>query len=67
MNKLLPIGSVIRVINDYEKYIIIGHLKNSEYDYVCVLYPYGYIDIKDCYYFKKEDIDLIFLLGDINY
>lgn len=68
MNNLLPIGSVIKIRESYDKYIIIGRIKQQEnYEYVCVTYPYGYLDIKDFIYIKPEKVDSLVFLGDINY
>ena len=68
MNKMLPLGTVVSTIKSEEKLIIIGRISGQkEYQYVCVVYPYGYLDFKDFIYVKAEDIDKLFFLGDINY
>lgn len=70
MNNMLPIGTVIKVRENNNRYIIVGRLrldKNAEYEYICTLYPYGYLEIKDFFYFKLSEVDTIVFLGDINY
>ncbi len=69
MKDLLPIGSVIELIDKKEKdyYIIIGKKRKEtdKYDYTCVKYPYGFTDI--LYYINDSNIKNIVHLGDINY
>ena len=68
MNDLLPIGTVIKIKESYDKFIIIGRiLEQDKYEYVCVMYPYGYLDSKDFIYIKQDDVNSIVFLGDINY
>jgi len=71
MRKLLPIGSVIEINDKKEWYIIVGKMirpsKETYYDYMCVNYPYGYIEGKEFNFFNDEDIKSIIFLGDINY
>lgn len=69
MKDLLPIGSVIELIDKNEKdyYIIIGRRRKEtdKYDYTCVKYPYGFVD--KLYYINDSDIKNIVHFGDINY
>ena len=68
MNDMLPIGSVIRARNIKDKLVIIGRIKaENDYDYICVKYPYGFVEIEDFFYVKRKDAISIVLLGDINY
>ena len=68
MNNMLPVGSVIKIKESKDKLIIIGRLKiNNDYDYICVKYPYGFVDIEDFVYIKTKDVVSIIHLGDINY
>lgn len=69
MDKKLPVGSVIRVRNLTEKYIIIGKdiIENDiTYDYMCCNYPYGLIPEKDCCFFQDKDVESLCFLGNIN-
>ena len=71
MNDVLPVGSVIELNNKKEKYIIIGkkvNIKEKEYDYCGVIYPYGLlIEQQSIYYFDDKDIKSLFSVGNINY
>ena len=68
MNKMLPIGTVIKVSDNDDKLVIVGKVKiEDEYQYACVVYPYGYVDSNDFIYVKKDDVDTLIFLGDINY
>jgi len=69
-NKLLPLGTVVRVKDKKERYLIVGrHVKknNLKYDYVCLVYPYGYHDFADFLYINDEEVTSMYFLGDINY
>ncbi len=63
-NELLPLGSVVRIINDDNQYMIIGHNYKKEniiYSYISCSYPNG---IKEnCKCFQKEDIIKIDYIG----
>ena len=66
----LPIGSVIKINNKEGKYVITSknvYLDNNKYDYACLLYPFGYIGNEDFIYINKEDVYLVYHLGNINY
>ncbi len=68
MKQMLPNGSVIKAKDNDNQLIIIGRLtKNDDYDYICVKYPYGYVDSEDFSYIKRTDVISIVCLGDINY
>ncbi len=67
-NDILPIGSVINIKDNKDRFIIIGHLKNNDsYVYVCVKYPYGYVEAIDFNYITNDEIESLVFLGDINY
>lgn len=66
---LLPIGSVVRLV-DGEKYLMIIGIMQSEagingknYDYLGVLYPEGHIGEGFQYLFNHEDVDKVIFRG----
>ncbi len=66
VKNLLPIGSVIRVRDAEKRMMIIGVLPVSEdtqYDYIGVLYPEGYLSEEELYLFYHDDIEDISFLG----
>ena len=70
MNNKLPIGSVIKIKNDSNRYIIIGKnvtKENTKYDYYCAKYPYGFVPGQELFYIQDEEVDLLCFLGNINY
>ena len=68
MNKLLPIGSIVKIKNKTFKYIIIGHRAFAEkyYDYCCAVYPFGFLLDGKLTFIKKNEIETILFLGNIN-
>ena len=69
MEDKLPVGSIIKIRNKKDRYIIIG--KNVEekdivYDYMCSNYPYGLLLERNCYYFQDADVESLCFLGNIN-
>lgn len=66
-NQFLPIGTVVRLVNDNNKVVIIGYLmKNKQgytYDYCGCKYPEGVTDNYHNYYFNKSDIIEVKKLG----
>lgn len=66
-NQFLPIGTVVKLINDNNKIVIIGYLmKNKQgytYDYCGCIYPIGVTDKRYNYYFNKSDIVEVKKLG----
>ena len=62
--ELLPLGSVVKIKNDDNQYMIIGHNYNKEdtiYSYIACSYLNG---IKEkCICFQKENIDKIDFIG----
>lgn len=71
MNSKLPVGSVIKIKNKKDRYIIIGKsVKVTEkvFDYCCVIYPYGYlVDKTSIYYFNDTEVECAEFIGNINY
>lgn len=70
MNENLPLGSVIKIENRKEKYIILGkNIKheNKSYDYMCGIYPYGLVLGERLHYFQDEQVKSLCSLGNINY
>lgn len=66
---LLPIGSIV-LLNDGEKRLMIEGIMQSDmsdistqYDYIGILYPEGYIGEGFQYLFNHEDIDEIIFHG----
>ena len=75
---LLPIGTVVKVYNNDNKYIILGtfcKVNDKMFTYYCCMYPYGLIidngkinekvekyDI----YINQSDIEKIIFLGNVN-
>lgn len=75
---LLPIGTVIKVHNNDNRYIIMGTFcknENEMFTYYCCMYPYGLIlddgeinnKIKKYdIYINHNDIEEIIFLGNVN-
>lgn len=67
IRELLPVGSVVLMKNAVKKLMVIG-LKpvktdepQTEYDYIGVLFPEGYLGNESCFLFNHEDInDVVF-------
>lgn len=65
-NNLLPIGSVVLVKDANKKMMIIGIMQknqDTQYDYMAVLYPEGYLTPKQIYLFNHDDIEEVHFLG----
>ena len=65
--KLLPIGSVVQLLNKKEKIMICGRQQvdleeNVEYDYRGCVYPKG-IDNEDVLLFDADNILMVYFLG----
>ena len=68
-NELLPIGSVIHVKGANKNMMVVGTAviaENTEYDYMGVLYPEGYVDNNHTYLFNHDDIDKVLFLGYVD-
>lgn len=67
----LPIGSVVLLKNGFKKAMIIGIMQSvvtkenkelKEYDYVGVLYPEGFLNLKTLFMFQQDQItDVVFM------
>ena len=69
MKEMLPIGSVIETGSNI-KYIIVGKnikYEDKSYDYVCLNYPFGYVQDIDFKYINNNEVVILDFLGDINY
>ena len=68
-NDMLPIGTIVNLINFPHKLVIIGYSDESSkskdvlYKYVACLYPYGFMDRKNIYTFENKDIKQLVYLG----
>ena len=65
--KLLPIGSVVQLLNKKEKIMICGRQQvdleeQVEYDYLGCVYPKG-IDNEDVLLFDADNILMVYFLG----
>lgn len=74
MKDILPIGSIIEINTidkkDNNKYFIVGrNIKHNDklYDYVCLKYPFGYVQNMDFTYINDQEVKYLHHLGDINY
>ena len=66
LNKLLPLGSVVKLKDDNHKYMIIGFMvqtKEQAYDYLCCIYPLGVIESDKGLFFNHDQIDMILSVG----
>ena len=66
--KLLPIGSVIRVKGAKDLIMIMGCnqvnlMTKQVFDYSGVLYPMGYTDDRHVYIFDHESIETVYSVG----
>lgn len=69
IKQLLPIGSVVLLKNGIKKAMIIGIMQSTmdkegqitEYDYLGVLYPEGFFDVKSMFFFNHDQVnDVVF-------
>lgn len=67
--ELLPIGSIVLLQKGLKKAMVVGILQSivdedrkiTDYDYIGVLYPEGFFDVKSMFFFNHEQInDTIF-------
>lgn len=69
MRDRLPLGSAIRLENKSSIYVIVGtniSINEKRYDYLCVTYPYGWINEEKPLYINDDEVKAIVHLGDIN-
>lgn len=72
MEKILPIGSIVRLKNGEQKIMITsrGALFNNDgvvgyFDYSACVYPYGQTD-QTVHFFNEQDIDEIYFKGYVD-
>lgn len=68
IQKLLPIGSVVRLKNGTKRLMIYGIKQTDgnsgkEYDYIGVFYPEGNLGQEGRFFFNDEDVEQISFLG----
>lgn len=69
MHKILPIGTVVSLLGEGKKIMIIGVKQKAEdvtdhvYDYLGVLYPEGFVGENYTILFDHEDINDIYFIG----
>ncbi|MDD6729098.1 MAG: DUF4176 domain-containing protein [Eubacteriales bacterium] len=68
IKELLPVGSVVLLKNGEKKLMVVGVKQtdtesNTEYDYLSVLYPEGYINPETMFFFNHDAIDEVFFRG----
>ena len=74
IRELLPIGSVVLLKNGIKKAMIIGIMQSTvdnegqvtEYDYLGVLYPEGFFDVKSMFFFNHDQINDVVFRGYAN-
>ena len=69
MTKKLPVGSIIEFKGNKDKFMIVGKdvkKDNTIYDYMSIVYPYGFIKEQDFVYANDESVVLLWHLGNIN-
>lgn len=69
LERVLPIGSVVRLKNATKRLMIIGYCKykagdnETIYDYAGVLFPEGFMSPAETALFNHEDVEHIYALG----
>lgn len=68
IKELLPIGSVVLLKDGKKRVMIIGVKQtdtgtDTEYDYLSVVYPEGYINPETVFFFNHESIETVFFKG----
>ena len=76
MDKYLPIGSVVLLKGAEKKIMIIGILQEEtpkdekespmSWDYIGVMYPYGFTGVEELLVFNHDSIDSVFATGYTN-
>lgn len=67
-NKLLPLGSVIRLKNGTKRIMICGRMvlrdfDQKMFDYCACYYPEGILDPKNLFLFQHNDIEKVYFTG----
>ncbi len=68
MEKYLPIGSVVRLVNGNKRVMIYGRAQKqlgseTMWDYIACLYPEGNLNEEYTYLFNHEQIEEVFFIG----
>lgn len=68
MRELLPIGSVVKLKEEEQLFMIYGRFfenKNTKkiYDYLACMYPEGRLDSKINFAFNDSDIEEVYFIG----
>ncbi len=69
VESLLPIGSIVLLKDGEKKLMVIGIMQTdaekpeTEYDYLGILYPEGYLGSEEMYLFNHVDIEHIYFRG----
>lgn len=68
IKELLPIGSVVLLKDGKKRVMVIGVKQtdtstNTEYDYLSVIYPEGYINPETVFFFNHDSIETVFFKG----
>ena len=69
MKKPMPIGSVVTLYDDYNKYMIVGFNYNNGdtiKDYLGCRYPYGIDEENKTIGFNHSQIDRVYFIGYVN-
>ena len=70
MKTIFPIGTVAQLKEAEKSLMIIGSLQatedGTEYDYIGVPFPEGFIDDETFFLFNNEDIEKVHFVGCIN-
>lgn len=65
MFEFLPVGSTVELAHKYEKKLVVTIIgramryNDSLYDYVGVLYPFGFLGDDSAFYFNNSDISKV--------
>ncbi|AQR93137.1 DUF4176 domain-containing protein [Clostridium saccharoperbutylacetonicum] len=70
MKKLLPIGSVVLLVDSNKKLMITGRLQReandknkTQWDYSACLYPEGNVNPESSLLFNHEQIEIVYFIG----
>lgn len=70
MKTILPIGTVVQLQEAEKSLMIIGSLQatedGTEYDYIGVPFPEGFIDEDTFFLFNSDDIEKVHFVGCVN-
>lgn len=69
LERYMPIGSVVKVKGNINKYMIIGFKdvsNENSTDYLACIYPYGVDKTHRIYFFNHYQIEKVYYIGYIN-